>query len=92
MQLEVAGYNQKIPLLVKIIYERLATLQISPERFAVIKEQVKNTSFKTNTYFFFYREFVILKILNLNNLINVFNIYVKIHFMINFGHLKKDLL
>ena len=52
MQLEVAGYNQKIPLLVKIIYERLATLQISPERFAVIKEQVKPT-FKTNTYTFF---------------------------------------
>jgi secreted Zn-dependent insulinase-like peptidase len=40
MQLEVAGYNQKIPLLVKIIFERLASLKISDDRFAVIKEQV----------------------------------------------------
>ena len=40
VQLEVAGYSEKLPLLVKKIIERMRNLTISEERFQVLKEQV----------------------------------------------------
>lgn len=37
--IEVAGYNEKIPLLLEKIIERLSKFKVKEERFAVIKEQ-----------------------------------------------------
>lgn len=39
--LEVTGYNEKISVLVKKIFQRLINLEVKEERFHVLQEQVK---------------------------------------------------
>lgn len=39
--LEATGYNEKISVLIKKIFQRLVELEVREERFHVIQEQVK---------------------------------------------------
>ena len=40
LHMSVTGYNDKLPVLAKVILEKATTLRVDPERLAVIKEQV----------------------------------------------------
>lgn len=41
LYMSVTGYNDKLPVLARVILEKVTTLRINPERLAVIKEQVR---------------------------------------------------
>lgn len=38
-KLEVSGYNEKLPLFLQTIFDRLLSLEVKEERFAVVREQ-----------------------------------------------------
>lgn len=40
VQISVSGYNDKLPVLLKVVLEKIKGLVVNHERFAVLKEQV----------------------------------------------------
>ena len=40
LQLDISGYNQKIPVLLETIIERMISLTVNPQRFEILKEEV----------------------------------------------------
>jgi insulysin len=59
LSVSLGGYNDKLPILAQRVLERLHTLEIKPERLAVITEQVKrgwqnfflNQTYQISNYF-----------------------------------------
>lgn len=37
----IDGYNDKLPVLAKVVLEKMATLQIDPKRFELVKDQIR---------------------------------------------------
>lgn len=37
----IDGYNDKLPVLAKVVLEKMATMQIDPKRFDLIKDQIR---------------------------------------------------
>jgi insulysin len=42
LTLSISGYNDKLPVLLKVVLEKLKTLQVDPQRFDLIKDQVRS--------------------------------------------------
>lgn len=41
IHISVGGYNDKLTVLLKVVLDKLKTLTVNPERFEVLKEQVR---------------------------------------------------
>lgn len=41
MLMTVDGYNDKLPVLAKVVLEKIASLKIDPKRFDLVKDQIR---------------------------------------------------
>ena len=39
--INIDGYNDKLPVLAKVVLEKMAKLQVDPQRFEIIKDQIR---------------------------------------------------
>lgn len=43
LTVSVSGYNDKIPVLLRIVLEKIRSLQVQPDRLCVVKEEVRGS-------------------------------------------------
>lgn len=43
LTVSVSGYNDKIPVLLRIVLEKIRNLQVQPDRLCVVKEEVRSS-------------------------------------------------